>query len=166
MCKNRGFSGAALLAANGGKKTAGPVVSNDQWLHALIPTNARRGEASMSQTDEILITAAVQGYVLAMSTAAEEGLRAAFHPHASIVGNFEGAVEWLSVDAYVGEVLGAGLPPSHSPNWTVVSLDITDDAATVKVEDEFGSTKFTDYLALLKIAGEWKIISKLYHLHN
>nr|WP_245275417.1 nuclear transport factor 2 family protein [Mesorhizobium sp. LSHC422A00] len=26
--------------------------------------------------------------------------------------------------------------------------------------------RFTDYLSLLKIAGEWKIVSKLYHLHH
>ncbi|MES0171246.1 nuclear transport factor 2 family protein [Mesorhizobium sp. M0006] len=120
----------------------------------------------MSQTDESLITATIEGYVLAMSTGAEEGLRAAFHPRASIIGNFQGAVEWLSVDAYVGEVMGAGLPPNTSPNWTVASLDITGDTATVKVEDEFGTTRFTDYLSLLKIAGEWKIVSKLYHLHH
>nr|WP_245264082.1 nuclear transport factor 2 family protein [Mesorhizobium sp. LSHC424B00] len=73
----------------------------------------------MSQTDESLITATIEGYVLAMSTGAEEGLRAAFHPRASIIGNFQGAVEWLSVDAYVGEVMGAGLPPNTSPNWTM-----------------------------------------------
>ncbi|ESX45442.1 hypothetical protein X761_32270 [Mesorhizobium sp. LSHC424B00] len=36
----------------------------------------------------------------------------------------------------------------------------------MKVEDEFGTTRFTDYLSLLKIAGEWKIVIKLYHLHH
>lgn len=119
----------------------------------------------MSQTDEGQISTAVQGYVLAMSTADEEGLRAAFHPSASVIGNYQDAVEWLTVDAYVREVASAGLPPNDNPNWTIVSLDITNDAATVKLEDEFGSMKFTDYLSLLKIAGEWKIVSKLYHLH-
>ena len=119
----------------------------------------------MSQTDERLINAAVERYVLAMSAADEQGLRAAFHPSASVIGNYQSAIEWLSVDAYVGEVLGAGLPPNHSPSWKISSIDVTDDAAIVKVEDEFGSMKFTDYLSLLKIAGEWKIVSKLYHLH-
>ncbi|ESZ56158.1 hypothetical protein X728_26960 [Mesorhizobium sp. L103C120A0] len=61
-------------------------------------------------------------------------------------------------------MMSAALPPNTSPNWAVASLDITGDAATAKVEDEFGTTRFTDYL-LLKIAGELKILSKLYHLH-
>ena len=119
----------------------------------------------MSRTDESQINAAVEAYVLAMSTADEQKLRAAFHASASIIGSYQGAVEWLSVDAYVGEVIGAGLAPNSSPNWKVSLLDITVDAATVKVEDEFGEMRFTDYLSLLKIAGEWKIVSKLYHLH-
>ena len=124
------------------------------------------GLSLMSRTDESQIIAVVEAYVLAMSAADEQKLRAAFHPSASIIGNYQDAVEWLSVDAYVGEVIGAGLSPNSSPNWKVSLLDITVDAATVKVEDDFGSMKFTDYLSLLKIAGEWKIVSKLYHLHT
>ena len=119
----------------------------------------------MSQTDERLINDAVERYVLAMSASDEQLLRAAFHPSASVIGYFQTAIEWLSVDAYVGEVVGAGLPPNHSPCWKIDSIDVTDDTATAKVEDEFGSMKFTNYLSLLKIAGEWKIVSKLYHLH-
>ena len=119
----------------------------------------------MSQMDEKRITAAVEEYVLAISIAAEERLRAIFHPSASIVGNYHGAVEWLSVDAYVGEVLGAGLPPNDAPDWRLLSLDITMDTAVVKVEDGFGAMRFTDYLSFLKIAGDWKIVGKVYHLH-
>ncbi|MCO5072190.1 MAG: hypothetical protein M9944_13370 [Rhizobiaceae bacterium] len=44
---------------------------------------------------------------------------------------YQGAVEWLDVDAYVDEVTGAGLPPNSCPNWKVCLLDITIDAATV-----------------------------------
>ncbi|RUW45532.1 MULTISPECIES: nuclear transport factor 2 family protein [unclassified Mesorhizobium] len=120
----------------------------------------------MSQTDERQINAVVESYVLAMSTADQEKLRTAFHASASIIGNYQGAVEWLSVDGYVGEVMGADLAPNNSPNWKILLLDITADAATVKVEDEFGSMKFTDYLSLLKVAGEWRIVSKIYHLHT
>jgi hypothetical protein len=119
----------------------------------------------MSHSDESQITAAVEGYVVAMSTGDEDALRAAFHPFASIIGNYQGEVEWLNVDAYVREVLGASMLPNYSPSFRIGLLDITDDAATVKVGDEFGTMRFTDYLSLLKIAGEWKIVSKLYHLH-
>ena len=125
----------------------------------------RLGLPLMSQKDERLIIAAVERYVLAVSAIDEQGLRAAFHPSASVIGYFQTAIEWISVDSYVGEVLGAGLSPNHSPRWKIDSVDVTNDAAIAKVEDEFGSLKFTNYLSLLRIAGEWKIVSKLYHLH-
>lgn len=99
-----------------------------------------------------------------MSTADEQGLRTAFHPSASIVGHRQGAVEWLTVDAYVHEVVGAGLPPDDRPDWRPVSLDVTNDAAVAKLEDEFGSMRFTDYLSLLRSGDRWTIVGKLYHL--
>ncbi|WP_027061336.1 nuclear transport factor 2 family protein [Mesorhizobium loti] len=117
----------------------------------------------MPHAAETQVTPAVERYVLAMSTGDEDGLRAAFHANASVMGNYQGAVEWLSLDAYVAEVIGASLPPNNNPKWSVTSIDITDDAASVKMEDEFGSMRFTNYLSLLRIAGEWKIVSKLYH---
>jgi len=120
----------------------------------------------MSQADEKQIKAAVERYVLAISTSDEQGLRAAFHRAASIIGNYQGATEWLSVDAYVAEVLGAAVVPNDKPSSAIGSIDLTNDAATVKVQTEFGSLRFTDYLSLLKITGEWKIVSKLYHLHQ
>ncbi|MGX5830213.1 nuclear transport factor 2 family protein [Mesorhizobium sp. 43Arga] len=120
----------------------------------------------MPQTEDSLVVAVIEGYVLAVSTADADGLRAAFHPSASVIGNYQGSVEWLSVDAYVLEVVGAGLPPNNNPNWTLTSIDITDDAASAKIEDEFGTMKFTNYLSFLKIEGAWKIVSKLYKLQD
>ncbi len=119
----------------------------------------------MSKNSEGEITAAVAAYVLAMSTADEEKLRDAFHPSAAVSGMYQGSVEWLSVDAYVREVVGAGLPPNTNPSWKVISFDVTGDAASAKVEDEFGTMLFTNYLSLLRIDGKWKIVSKLYPLH-
>lgn len=47
----------------------------------------------MSRTGESQINAVIEAYVLAMSAADEQKLRATFHPSASIIGNYQGAVE-------------------------------------------------------------------------
>ena len=47
-----------------------------------------------------------------------------------------------------------------------LSVDITEDAASTKVENEFAGMRFTDYLSLLKIEKDWKIVGKIYHLHK
>lgn len=45
----------------------------------------------------------------------------------------------------------------------IVSMDVTDYAASVKLNIRFPAFEFTDYLSLLKIDGEWQIVGKIYH---
>ena len=54
------------------------------------------------------------------------------------------------------------------PTQKIVAVDVAQDAATVKVESEFAPfsageqpRKHFQYLSLLKLAGEWKIVSVL-----
>lgn len=105
-------------------------------------------------------------YVNGMTFADEAALRQAFHPAASIIGNYQGAVEWLALDGFIGAILAE--PPAQAgstPFIDVQGIDITGDAATAKVVDDFAGMRFTDFLSLLKIDGAWKIVNKLYYLH-
>ncbi len=42
-------------------------------------------------------------------------------------------------------------------------LDIAGNAAIAKVTLDYPTVKFTDYMTLLKIDGEWKIINKTFY---
>ncbi|QJP14410.1 nuclear transport factor 2 family protein [Starkeya sp. ORNL1] len=111
------------------------------------------------------IVAVVRAYVEAMAAADEPRLRAAFHPAAAIIGNYEGEVEWLSLDQFIAAILDAGASPvGRSPYWDIESVDRTPDSAVVRVVDDFAGMRFTDHLSLLKIGPEWRIVNKLYHL--
>ena len=46
-------------------------------------------------------------------------------------------------------------------NARIISIDTTQNGAMVKVELEFNQRKYTDYLLMLKIGGEWKISNKI-----
>jgi Putative lumazine-binding len=62
--------------------------------------------------------------------------------------------------------------PTFDPNkkeWQgkCVMLDITGDAAFVKVElKKNGKQTYTDYLTLLKFKSGWRIVAKVYHDHT
>jgi hypothetical protein len=117
-------------------------------------------------SDEQSVQSVVHLYVDGMTFAHEGALRKAFHPKASIIGNYENAVEWLTLDEFVVAVVSEGAAsPGTQPLIEILSLDVTGDAASVKVIDAFAGLKFTDYLSLLKVNGHWLIVSKLYHLH-
>ncbi|WP_347337644.1 nuclear transport factor 2 family protein [Pseudomonas nitroreducens] len=84
-----------------------------------------------------------------------------------MVGNYHGALEWSSLDEFIGAIRAESPPPEGAPPpWELKSLDITGDSAVAKVADEFQGMHFTDYLALLRIGGGWQIVNKLYYLHE
>ena len=43
------------------------------------------------------------------------------------------------------------------------SIDVTGNAAVVKVVLDYPQTRFTDYMSMLKINGEWKIVNKTFY---
>jgi hypothetical protein len=45
----------------------------------------------------------------------------------------------------------------------ILSIDVTDETASVKLNIRFPKFEFTDYLSLLKIEGSWIIVGKIYH---
>ncbi|KQQ38474.1 hypothetical protein ASG19_05385 [Rhizobium sp. Leaf306] len=118
-------------------------------------------------SEEQAVQSVVHLYVDGMTFAHEGALRKAFHPKASIIGNYDNAVEWLSVAEFVAAVASEGPAPAGTqPLIEIIALDIAGDAASVKLIDEFAGLRFTDYLSLLKVNGRWVIVSKLYHLHS
>lgn len=131
---------------------------------SFVVTN-NRGGAGMS--DEQAISAVVHLYVDGMAFANEGALRKAFHPDAAIIGNYRGALEWMTRDGFIKAVLDqGGAPPGTQPEMDVEMTDIAGDAATVKVIDSFAGERFSDYLSLVKIDGRWVIVNKIYHLHG
>ncbi len=118
-------------------------------------------------SDEQAIGTVVHLYVDGMAFCNEAALRKAFHPDAKIIGNYEGAVEWMSRDDFIAAILAEPpAPPGTQPLMDIEITDIEGDAAFVKVTDEFAGMRFSDYLSLLKIGGHWVIVNKLYHLHR
>lgn len=118
-------------------------------------------------SNEQAIHAVVHLYVDGMAFANDAAMRKAFHPDAKIIGNYEGAVEWMSRDEFIAAILAEPpAAPGTQPLMEIAVTDIEGDAAFVKVTDEFAGMRFTDYLSLLKIDGRWVIVNKLYHLHQ
>jgi len=53
--------------------------------------------------------------------------------------------------------------PRQDRKTRIGYINITGTAANAKVEIEYPAFTFTDYMNLLKIDGEWKIVSKIYY---
>lgn len=118
--------------------------------------------ATTSEKDAVAQT--VQRYVDGGKSGRSADMAIAFHPDATIFG-------------YIGPDLFGG-PIQKLLDWNdqngpateltsqITSIDIAETIATVRLElDNWTGHKFTDMFTLLKVDGEWKIISKVFYLH-
>ncbi len=116
----------------------------------------------VSEQDAIART--IQRYVNGGKSGRGADMQPAFHPDATIFG-------------YIGPDLFAG-PIQKLFDWNdqngpatelqsrIAGIDIEGTIATVRLElENWTGHRFTDMFTLLKVDGEWKIISKVFYLH-
>jgi hypothetical protein len=49
-------------------------------------------------------------------------------------------------------------------SYELTTLDVAEDVAIVRIESQFGPSKFADMFTLVKDGDLWKIVSKVYHV--
>lgn len=64
------------------------------------------------------------------------------------------------------EIIDSAFRPSPQAQAAIVRVDIVGTAASARVDtDDISGFRFTDFFNLLKVQGEWSIVSKIYHTH-
>jgi hypothetical protein len=102
-------------------------------------------------------------YLKGHATGDGEYFRRAFHPDAKIQGNREGKLYSRTREEFAAGAPGKPADDEALRKRRIVSVDVVDDAAFAKIELDYPKVKFTDYMTLLKVDGEWRIMSKVYH---
>ena len=107
----------------------------------------------------------VDDYFLGMYHSDTDRLAKAFHTDSFLTGYFQGNYSRFSVGDWLGMVGQTPAPADQGEAYdmNIVSIDITENVAVVKVKDLYLGLWFTDYLTLLKIDEDWKIINKAFH---
>ncbi len=111
------------------------------------------------------IGATVQDYFEGMYYRDTGRLRKAFHPKASLFGHFQGSWTIIPLDRWLEMVESRPVPAdSGEPfDMRIVSTDVTGQVAAVKVVDLYRGLRFTDYLSLARVDGQWVIVNKIFH---
>ncbi|MCW5965739.1 MAG: nuclear transport factor 2 family protein [Bryobacterales bacterium] len=110
------------------------------------------------------IVATVQIYIDGGRSGRSDDMKPAFHETATISG-------YLGPDLITGPIQQLydyvdSTDAAKDLQGRITSIDISDTVATVRLElDNWAGHRFTDMYTLLKSNGEWKIISKVFHLH-
>ncbi len=86
-------------------------------------------------------------------------LKKIFHPTARLLTIKEDTLSSLSLSDYLNHVQAQGAVACKT---TLLSTEVTGNIATAKTEFDYGTIKYIDYLSLLKVENEWRIVNKTY----
>lgn len=119
-------------------------------------------QTTKSNSEDAAVRQTVQNYLHGLKFNDVESLKKAFWPDAKLF--------WVKKDGQLGQLTQAqwyeGFAGSagkeEKGDLRITSVDITDNAASVKVEEDYPTSVYIDYLSLLKFNGEWKIVAKIY----
>ena len=121
-------------------------------------------ESTTVVADRQAIEQVIQQYISGGISGRADDMRSAFHQGATIFGYLgpefiggpiQGLFDWVDQN-----------PPATGLQGAIASIDIGETVALARLElDNWGGHRFTDMFTLLKVDGEWKIISKVFHLH-
>lgn len=129
----------------------------------LIGTISIGAFADKKNAEEEAVRKVVQLYFDGIIKYDEAALRKAFHPNASVIGTKkDGTTDWAPFQEWVLYTRGDAPDPTGRNN-SMISIDITGNAASVKTALDWPHVKYVDYLSLLKIDGEWKIVNKIWN---
>ncbi|MDW3652770.1 MAG: nuclear transport factor 2 family protein [Bacteroidia bacterium] len=115
---------------------------------------------SQAQTSDLqLIEKTINHYFDGMINHNASSIEKAFHPGASMKWMAEKYMDVNAVEA-LSDYVNSNDPVKTKTRIT--SINIVGDAANAQLELEYESFYFIDFMHLMKIEGEWKIVSKTY----
>ncbi len=112
---------------------------------------------------EEAIRKTVQSYFDGIMQYDVEVLRKAFHPDARLMASLPGGrVYDAPFQKWVRFTERTAPDPTGYKN-SIASIDVAGNAAVVKTVLDWPHIYYVDYLSLLKIDGEWRIVNKIWH---
>jgi hypothetical protein len=122
-------------------------------------------EAQGPGGDDAKVRAVVERYLHGLKSNDTISLRAAFWPQALLLFvKRDGTLGQLTQPAWYQTFIGS-VGKEEDGDLRIAALDITQDAASVKVVETYPKSVYIDYLNLLRVSGEWRIMNKIYTSH-
>lgn len=116
---------------------------------------------SFAQTSEVRVP--LENYIKGHATVDVEYTKKAFHTTGTMLFIRDGAYASQSFGDYINGLVGRKLAADEDKRKRYIeSVDVAGNAALAKVVSDYPTVKYTDYMALLKIDGEWKIVNKIF----
>lgn len=122
--------------------------------------------ASAQETEKAAVRVPLENYIKAHATGDPEYARKAFHTEGNMIWIRDGKYSMESFDSFIKRAF-TGKPAADEEQRKngrkIEAIDVNGTAAVAKIILDYPTVKFVDYMTLLKINGEWKIVNKSFY---
>jgi hypothetical protein len=155
-------------AADTGSRTNPREISEIKFNRLFVqPISSETAEMMLRrQTADAEAAAArvpLENYLQGHATGNPEFMRRAFHTEGNLIFVREGKYATRSFAEYINGMSGKPAPDEDKRKRWIESVDVAGHAATGKIILDYPNGRFVDYMTMLKIDGEWKIINKSFY---
>lgn len=132
-------------------------------LAVIICAMALAASAQQTSSDTDAVKVPLNYYLQAQATGNAEFVRKAFHKDARIMSFRGDKFNSMTVDEFVALFNGKAAADEAKRTRSIASVDVSGNAAVAKIVLDYPTVRFVDYMSLLKIDGEWKIVNKAFY---
>ena len=135
------------------------------FLFALV-VSALAFSASAQVGEKDAVRVPLENYIKAHATGDPEFARKAFHSEGNMIWIRDGKYSSETFDSFIKRAF-VGKPAAdeekRKDGRKIEAIDVSGNAAVARIVLDYPSVKFVDYMTLLKINGEWKIVNKSFY---
>ena len=122
--------------------------------------------AVAQDSEKAAVRVPLENYIQAHATGDPAYARKAFHSQGNMIWIREGKYSSETFDSFIQRAF-TGKPAADEENRKngrrIEAIDISGNAAVARIVLDYPTVKFVDYMTLLKIDGEWKIVNKSFY---
>lgn len=118
------------------------------------------GVSTAQHLDAEAVKVPLENYLKGHATGEAEYMKKAFHTEGNLIFMREGKYTTRSFAEYIAGMGGKPAADEAKRKRWIESVHVVGNAAMAVIILDYPTVKFTDYMSLLKINGEWKIVNK------
>jgi len=113
--------------------------------------------------EEAAVRIPLENYLKGHATGDSAYFKMAFHPEAKLFWIRDGKFTQRTSASYISGASGKPADDEAQRKRSIASIDITGNTAVAKIILDYPNALLTDYMSLLKVDGEWKIVNKIFN---
>ena len=120
-------------------------------------------QSASVQADTAGARVPLENYIQGHATGNGDFMRKAFHTDAKIMAFRDGKMTNLTSEEFASRFNGKPAQDEAQRKRRIESVEITGNSGVGKIILEYPTVTYTDYMSLLKVGDEWKIVNKVFY---